>query len=92
MALGVDTRSETSNETSFAMFAGGAAPDAITINNDAVPDYATRSVVQPLHPKWHAIDTQALRPELRPVFQNTRSPQEGVKLVTEKAKAILASS
>jgi multiple sugar transport system substrate-binding protein len=45
--------------------------------------------IQPLHPKWKRIDDEAIRPELRPVFLNERSPREGVAIVTAKAKAIL---
>jgi hypothetical protein len=48
--------------------------------------------VQPLHAKWLQIDLQAIRPELAPVFLNTRSPRDGVKQVTEKAAAILAAN
>jgi multiple sugar transport system substrate-binding protein len=46
--------------------------------------------LQPLHPKWSRIDNEAIRPELQPVFMNERAPREGVKIVTDKAQAILA--
>ena len=48
--------------------------------------------IQPLHEKWKRIDDEVLRPELRPVFMNERAPREGVKLVTDKARAILEAA
>jgi len=46
--------------------------------------------LQPLHERWKKIDDTVIRPELKPVFLNERSPREGVKIVTDKAQAILA--
>jgi multiple sugar transport system substrate-binding protein len=48
--------------------------------------------LQPLHEKWRQIDSEAIRPELRPVFMNERAPRQGVKIVSEKALGILALS